>query len=42
MSRNYDQEMNVEKTMAMRISSQPPTVRIIIEQNRLENVKYFK
>jgi len=34
--------MNVEKTKLMIISRQPSTVRIMIDQSQLENVKYFK
>jgi hypothetical protein len=38
--RYYDMEMNVEKKM--RISRQPSTVTITIDQKQLENVKCFK
>ena len=42
ISRKYEIEMNVEKTKVMIISRQPSTVRIMIDQSQLENVKYFK
>ena len=35
-------EMNVEKTKVMRISRQPFTVTIMIDQKQLENVECFK
>jgi hypothetical protein len=35
-------EMNVEKTKVMRISRQPFSVKIIIDQKQLENVESFK
>ena len=35
-------EMNVEKTKVMRISRQPSTVTIMIDQKQLENAEYFK
>ena len=35
-------EINVEKTKLMRISRQPFPVKIIIDQNQLENVESFK
>jgi hypothetical protein len=34
-------EMNVEKTGVMRISRQPYPIKIMIDQNQLENVEYF-
>jgi hypothetical protein len=34
-------EINVEKSNAMRISRQPSTVQIMIDQKQLENVEYF-
>ena len=34
--------MNVEKTKVMRISRQPFTVKIMIDQKQLENVQSFK
>jgi hypothetical protein len=34
-------EMNMEKTRAMRISSKPSSVQIMVDQNKLENVEYF-
>jgi len=40
--RCYGMEMNVKKTKLMRISKQPLPVKIIIEQNQLENVGSFK
>jgi hypothetical protein len=35
-------EMNVEKTKVMRISRQPSSVTIMIDQKQLENVECFK
>ena len=35
-------EMNVEKTKVMRISRQPFPVKIMIDQNQLDNVESFK
>jgi hypothetical protein len=35
-------EMNVEKTNVIRISRQPLPVKIMIDQNQLENVESFK
>jgi hypothetical protein len=40
--RCYGMEMNVEKTKVMRISRQPSPVKIMIDQNQLENVESFK
>ena len=40
--RRYGMEMNVEKIEVMRISRQPFPIKIIIDQNQLENVEYFK
>ena len=41
--RCYGMEMNVGmKTEVMRISRQPPLIRIIIDQKQLGNVEYFK
>jgi hypothetical protein len=37
----YGMEMNVKKTKVMRISRQPPTVTIMIDQKQLENVECF-
>jgi hypothetical protein len=34
-------EINVKKTMVVRLSRQPPPVHIMIDQKRLENVEYF-
>ena len=34
--------MNVEKTKIMRISRQPSSVTITVDQKQLENVKCFK
>jgi hypothetical protein len=42
IGRCYGMEMNVEKTKVMRISRQPFTVKIIIDQKQLENVESFK
>jgi hypothetical protein len=35
-------EMNVEKTKVIRISRQPFSVKIMVDQKQLENVEYFK
>jgi len=40
--RCYGMEMNVEKTKVMRISRQPSSVTIMIDQKQLENVECFK
>ena len=40
--RYYGMELNVEKTKVMRISRQPSSVKITIDQKQLENVKCFK
>jgi hypothetical protein len=40
--RCYGMEINVEKTKVMRISRQPFPVKIVIDQNQLENVESFK
>ena len=42
IGRCYGMEMNVEKTKVMRISRQPSTVTIMIDQKQLENVECFK
>jgi len=42
IGRCYVLEMNVEKTKVMRTSRQQLPVKIIIEQNQLENVESFK
>jgi hypothetical protein len=34
-------EMNVEKTKVMRIKRQPSPIKIVIDQNQLDNVEYF-
>jgi len=34
-------EMNVEKMKVRRISLQPPTVQITVDQKEVENVDYF-
>jgi hypothetical protein len=39
--RLYGMEMNVEKTMVMRISRQPSPMKIMIDQKQLDNVEYF-
>jgi hypothetical protein len=39
--RRYGMEMNVEITKVMRISRQPSPIKIMIDQNQLENVEYF-
>jgi len=42
IGRCYGMEMNVEKTKVMRISRQPFLIKIMIDQNQLENVECFK
>jgi hypothetical protein len=42
IGRYYGMEMNAEKTKVMRISRQPLTVKIMIDQKQLENVESFK
>jgi hypothetical protein len=42
IGRYYGIEMNVEKTKVMRISRQPLPIKIMIDQNQLENVESFK
>jgi len=42
IGRSYGMEMNVEKTEEMRISRQPFTVKLMIDQKQLENMEYFK
>jgi predicted nucleotidyltransferase len=42
IGRCYGMEINVEKTKLMRISRQPLTVKIIIDETQLENVESFK
>ena len=42
IERCYGMEMIVEKTKVMRISRQPSTVTIMIDQKQLENVECFK
>jgi hypothetical protein len=42
IERCYGMEINVEKTKVMRISRQPLSVKIIIDQKQLENVESFK
>ena len=42
IGRCYGMELNGEKTKVMRISRQPLTVKIIIDQKQLENVESFK
>jgi len=37
----YGMEMNVEKTKVMRISRQPSPLLIMLDQQQMENVKYF-
>jgi hypothetical protein len=41
IGRCYGMKMNVEKTEVMRISRQPSPMKIMIDQNQLENVEYF-
>ena len=38
----YGMEINVEKTKVMRISRQPFTVKIMIDQKQLQNAESFK
>jgi hypothetical protein len=42
IGRNYEMEMNVEKTKVMIISKQLFPVKFMIDQNQLENVEPFK
>ena len=42
IGRCYGMKINVEKTKVMRISRQPSTVTIMIDQKKLENVECFK
>jgi hypothetical protein len=42
IGRSYGMEMNVEKTKAIRISRQPFTVKLMIDQKQLDNVESFK
>ena len=42
IGRCYGMEMNMEKTNVMRISRQPFSVKIMIDQKQLENVGSFK
>jgi len=42
IGRCYGMEMIVEKTKVMRISRQPFPVKIMMDQNQLENVESFK
>jgi hypothetical protein len=37
----YGMKMNVEKTKVMRISRQTSTLLIMLDQQQLENLKYF-
>jgi hypothetical protein len=41
IGRSYGMEMNVEKTMVMRISRQPSPMMIMIDEKQPENVEYF-
>jgi hypothetical protein len=41
IGRRCGMEMNVGKTKVMRISRQPSPMKIMIDQNQLENVEYF-
>jgi hypothetical protein len=41
IGRRYGMKMNVGKTKVMRISTQPSPMKIMIDQNQLENVEYF-
>ena len=42
IGRCYGMEINVEKTKVMRISRPPSPVKIMINQNQLENEESFK
>ena len=42
IGRCYEMEMNVKKTKVIRISRQPLSVKIMIDQKQLENVESFK
>jgi hypothetical protein len=42
IGRCYGMEMNVEKRKVMRISRQPLSVKIMIDQKQLENVESFQ
>jgi len=42
IGRCYGMEMNMEKTNVMRISRQPFSVKIMIDQKQLKNVESFK
>jgi hypothetical protein len=42
IGRCYGMEMNVEKTKVMRLSRQPLSVKIMIDQKQLEKVESFK
>jgi hypothetical protein len=42
IGRCYGMEMNVEKTKVTRISRQPYSVKLMIDQKQLENVEFFK
>jgi len=39
--KRHDMENNVKITLAIRISTQPSTIRIIIDQKQPENMEYF-
>jgi hypothetical protein len=41
IGRVYGMEMNVEKTKVVRISRQPLTVKLMIDQKQLENLEVF-
>jgi hypothetical protein len=41
IGRRYGMEMNVGKTKVMKISRQPATMKIMIDDEQLENVEYF-
>jgi hypothetical protein len=42
IGRCYGMDINVENTQVMRISKQPSPLQIMIDQNHLEKVQYFK
>jgi len=37
----YEMDMNVEKPKIMRISKQPSTIEIMMDQKQIENVEYL-
>jgi hypothetical protein len=41
IGRHYGMEMNVEKVKVVKISKEPSTVQIMVDQKPVENVEYF-